>query len=169
MTRCYDAAMEIRYRPVGTIHSPFAEPAGAPIQPVAANTAEGSVEVLPELEAALQDLAGFSHIILLYHFDRACSFAPLVTPFLDRAPHGVFATRVPSRPNAIGLSVVELLEVRGTTLRVRGIDVLDGTPLLDVKPYVAEFDARSPSRSGWLEHNAARAGVMRDDGRFWRK
>ena len=157
---------DIQYRAIGIIHSPFTDPTGAPIQPVAANVAEGTVEVLPELEAALQDLDGFSHLFLLYHFHRAGPFQPVVTPFLDQATHGLFATRAAARPNPIGLSVVELLAVSGSVLRIRGVDVLDGTPLLDIKPYVPDFDSPCSCRTGWLAGRSSLAATLRADSRF---
>jgi tRNA-Thr(GGU) m(6)t(6)A37 methyltransferase TsaA len=115
----------------------------------------GRVVVQPEYEAGLEDVEGFSHMILLYHFDRAApGYALEVTPFLDEEVHGLFATRYPRRPNAIGLSVVQLVEREGCTLHVAGIDVLDGTPLLDIKPYVPPFDAYPDATYGWLEGRA---------------
>ncbi len=123
-----------------------------PIQPTGAPDTAGRVVVLPEYAAGLQDLEGFSHIYLIYHFHRSrgCDLRP--TPFMDDTPRGVFATRAPRRPNAIGLSVVGLDEVAGNVLRIRGVDVLDGTPLLDIKPHVKDFDTPVPPlRFGWLE------------------
>jgi tRNA-Thr(GGU) m(6)t(6)A37 methyltransferase TsaA len=156
----------VQYAPIGIIHSPFTEPKGTPIQPTAEETAAGRIEVFPEYEAGLRDLEGFSHIILLYHCHRASPFDLEVKPFLDDHVHGVFATCAPARPNAIGLSVVRLVEIVGATLRVRDLDVLDGAPLLDIKPYVPEFDVRQGTRTGWLEGRAGRLSVAKDDGRF---
>ena len=158
--------VEIRYRPIGVIHSPFKRVEGVPIQPKGAAGIRGTVEVFPEFVKGLKDLEGFSHIILVYHFHRVSGYQLEVVPFLDRRPHGVFATRAPKRPNAIGLSVVRLVEVKGRVLEVEGVDVLDGTPLLDIKPYVPEFDVYEVERVGWLE--GVRKGVRqcRSDGRF---
>jgi tRNA-Thr(GGU) m(6)t(6)A37 methyltransferase TsaA len=115
----------------------------------------GQVEVLPEYQAGLRDLAGFSHIILLYLFHQSDPGYDLaVTPFLDGEPKGLFATRYPRRPNPIGLSIVRLLRCEGRVLHVEGIDVLDGTPLLDIKPYVPPFDAHPGAAYGWLEGKA---------------
>jgi tRNA (adenine37-N6)-methyltransferase len=111
-------------------------------------------------------LEGFSHIILLYHFHRARPPALTVRPYLDDASHGVFATRAPARPNAIGLSTVRLLGIEGTVLRIEDVDILDGTPVLDIKPYVPGFDVRPHARSGWVQDNLARLDQAQDDGRF---
>lgn len=139
------------FQPIGLIRSPFTRKDQTPIQPFRSE-AEGRVEVLPEYELGLQDLDGFSHIFLLYSFHQAePGYNLAVTPFLDDQPKGLFATRFPRRPNAIGLSVVRLVERTGCTLYVEGIDVLDGTPLLDIKPYVPPFDAFPEARMGWLE------------------
>ncbi len=139
------------FQPIGLIHSPFTNRHQTPIQPNRSPEG-GQVVLLPEYEAGLQDLDGFSHIILLYHFHRADpGFELSVTPFLDDAPKGLFATRYPRRPNSIGLSVVRLVRREGRVLHVDGIDVLDGTPLLDVKPYVPAFDAFPDATLGWLD------------------
>lgn len=139
----------ITYGAIGDIHSEHCEPAETPIQPIYAQGCTGRVEVLPALEAGLQDLEGFSHIYLLYHMHRAGPARLLVRPFLDDAERGVFATRAPCRPNAIGLSVVRLVRREGNALYVEGLDVLDGTPLLDIKPYTARFDCIAGTRDGW--------------------
>jgi tRNA-Thr(GGU) m(6)t(6)A37 methyltransferase TsaA len=142
------------FRPIGLIHSPFTRQDQTPIQPYR-STAAGQVELAPEFEAGLQNLEGFSHLILLYYFHQAQPGYDLtVTPFLDDQPKGLFATRYPRRPNSIGLSVVRLVRREGRVLHVEGIDVLDGTPLLDVKPYVPKFDAIPEATLGWLEGRA---------------
>jgi tRNA (adenine37-N6)-methyltransferase len=156
----------IVYQPIGLIHSPFTQTEGMPIQPSGRATAPGRVEVLPAFTAGLLDLDGFSHIILLYHFHRAQDARLTVVPFLDDKPHGVFATRAPTRPNPIGLSVVELLHREDNVLHVANIDVVDGTPLLDIKPYVPAFDAAQVTHLGWLEGSSADAGKKRADARF---
>jgi len=155
--------MEVRA--IGTIHSPFQDASGVPIQPAFASDAEGTVEVFPEYEEALADLAGFERIWLLYWFDRAAPFKARVKPYLDDQTHGLFATRAPVRPNPIGLSCVKLLGADGTTLRVGGIDILDGTPLLDIKPYANRFDRFDVTRNGWLD--AAERGTTKSDNRFF--
>lgn len=152
--------------PVGIIHTPFTEPERMPIQPTGARDVIGEIEVLPEFVEGLRDLEGFSHIHVLYYFHRNSGYSLQVIPFMDTVPRGVFATRAPRRPNMIGLSVVQLLSVQGNILRVQGIDVLDGTPLLDIKPYVAKFDAPPADRFGWLEVNAAKAESLKSDARF---
>jgi tRNA-Thr(GGU) m(6)t(6)A37 methyltransferase TsaA len=142
------------FQPIGLIHSPFTQQAETPIQPYRSRAA-GQVELLPEYEMGLQDLDGFSHIILLYFFHHADpAFELTVTPFLDDEPKGLFATRYPSRPNPIGLSVVRLVQREGRVLYVDGIDVLNGTPLLDIKPYVPPFDAFPEATLGWLKGRA---------------
>ena len=157
---------EIRFQPIGIIHTPFNELAGMPIQPVGARDVAGRIVVAPPFADGLADLNGFSHIILLYHFHRAGPFQPRVKPFLDHALRGLFATRAPSRPNPIGLSVVRLISVEKNVLRVEGIDVLDGTPLLDIKPYVARFDGVIPDAEGWLTKTAGKAAFQKADHRF---
>jgi tRNA-Thr(GGU) m(6)t(6)A37 methyltransferase TsaA len=143
--------MSIKIYPIGVIHTPFSEREGMPIQPNGKAAGEGIVEVFPEFEEGLQDLEGFSHIILIYYFHEIKNSKLKVVPFLDDEPHGVFATRAPVRPNKIGLSVVELVRREGNKLYVKKIDILAGTPLLDIKPYVPEFDApEGEIRVGWL-------------------
>ena len=158
--------MEISYRPIGVIHSPFTEIEGMPIQPTGASGIRGTVEVYPEFVEGLKDLEGFSHIILLYHFHRVRGAKLVVTPFMDSQPHGVFATRAPKRPNPIGLSIVRLLGIEQNVLHIENVDILDGTPLLDIKPYVPEFDQHRADRVGWLEQAKGRVQSRRSDGRF---
>ncbi len=156
----------IVFTPIGTIHSPFKDIAGMPIQPTGARTDRGTVEIFDEYASGLADIEGFSRIILIYAFHQCESCQLTVTPFLDSAPRGVFATRAPCRPNAIGLSVVRLTGREGSTLFIGDIDVLDGTPLLDIKPYVPAFDAYPDSKSGWLEKSAGASESFRSDERF---
>ena len=153
-------------RTIGVIRSPFTEPAGMPFQPPCAVGIRGTVEVLPEYAEGLKDLDGFSHVILLYRFHRSVGYELTVVPFLDTTPRGLFATRAPRRPNPVGLSVVELERIEGRVLHVAGVDVLDETPLLDIKPYVPAFDAPAGCRAGWLEGAAERAREKRSDDRF---
>jgi tRNA-Thr(GGU) m(6)t(6)A37 methyltransferase TsaA len=155
-----------QYAAIGTIHSPFLSREGAPIQPQGAKGVRGRVEVLPEYQQGLRDLDGFSHVLLLYHFHLSQGFDLEVVPFLDDQSHGVFATRAPKRPNPIGISLVRLLSVDGATLEVEDVDVLDGTPLLDIKPFVPEFDTQQTVRTGWLAGKAAAATAAKADGRF---
>ncbi len=140
---------EFKAQPIGIIHSPYTDPKEVPIQGRFSG-ARGEIEVFPEYEEGLKDVDGFSHLIILYWFHRAEGCSLLVKPFLDDTPRGLFATRYPARPNPIGLSVVRLLERRGNILQIAEVDVLDGTPLLDIKPYVSQFDQRESATIGWL-------------------
>lgn len=146
-----EARAPIVFEPIGWIYSPFSQRKHTPIQPSRSDVM-GRVVVLPEYEAGLEDVEGFSHLILLYHFDRADPGYDLaVTPFLGSVPRGLFATRYPRRPNGIGLSIVQLAKREGRVLHIAGIDVLDGTPLLDIKPYAPPFDSYPDAAYGWLE------------------
>jgi tRNA-Thr(GGU) m(6)t(6)A37 methyltransferase TsaA len=158
--------MKIDFAPIGIIHSPFKDAADMPIQPAGAAGVRGTVEVFEEFRAGLKDLDGFSHILLLYHFHRSRGFDLHVVPFLDTEPRGLFATRAPRRPNPIGLSLVQLDKVEDGVLHVGNLDILDGTPLLDIKPYVPEFDARGEVRAGWLERARKTVSGRRSDDRF---
>ncbi len=158
--------MEITYSPIGTIHSPFYDLSGMPIQPSSESSAPGTVELVPEFTPGLKDLEGFSHIILIYHLHKSHHHPLIVTPFLDIEPHGVFATRAPHRPNPIGISVVKLVKLEQNILHVENLDVLDGTPLLDIKPYVPEFDSPEEFRLGWLEKVRHKVRSSRSDKRF---
>ena len=156
----------INFLPIGVIHSPFHDLAGMPIQPTSDASAPGTVEILPKFVPGLKDLAGFSHIILIFHFHQAGSSKLEITPFLDSQPHGVFATRAPTRPNSIGLSIVELTQIEGNILYVDHLDILDGTPLLDIKPYIPEFDYQPDVRLGWLESMKGKVRQKKSDDRF---
>jgi tRNA-Thr(GGU) m(6)t(6)A37 methyltransferase TsaA len=156
----------ITYTAIGTIHSPFTEIPGMPLQAVAAQDIEGSIEIAPAYAAGLDDLDGFSHLIVLYHMHRVAGHALRVTPYLDDQAHGIFATRSPKRPNPIGLAVVRLLRVEHARLIIAGVDMLDGTPVLDVKPYVPGFDSVQTARIGWLAQGIERVHVARADNRF---
>lgn len=145
------AASPLTLTAIGVIRSPHGAAVGTPIQPAYAAHCEGQVIVDPAYEAALADLEGFERVWLVYWFDRAAPYTPRVVPYRDTREHGSFATRAPCRPNPIGLSLVRLLGRAGNVLRVAGIDILDGTPLLDLKPYVPEFDACPVSKAGWLD------------------
>ena len=158
---------DILFHPIGTIHSAFKQQEGTPIQSVFAGEAAGWLDLLPAYASALQDLHAFERIWVLYHLDRTTEFKPLVTPYLDTAQHGLFATRSPARPNPIGMSVLRLHSIDGTRVNVIGLDILDGTPLLDIKPYVPDFDAFRPSAAGWFDRVAK--GRTRADARFDRK
>jgi len=142
--------MKFVMQEIGVIHSPFTEKSQTPIQ-ASRSQARGTVEVYPEYAEGLQDLEGLSHIYLIYAFHESSGYSLLVKPFLDERLHGLFATRYPYRPNPIGLSIVRLLEKEDNVLRIEGVDMLDRTPLLDIKPYVPEFDLRTDTRNGWYE------------------
>ncbi len=159
---------KIKYDPIGVIHSPYKTTRGTPIQPAGAKGVAGSIEIFPEYVAGLADLDGFSHIYVLYHFHLSKKFALKVKPFLDDRRRGLFATRAPSRPNPIGLSVVRLIAITDNTLQVQDIDVVDGTPLLDIKPYVPAFDVHNVDRIGWLAEKTGNIKKKADDGRFSR-
>lgn len=156
----------ICYKPIGVIQSPFKEPKGTPVQPTAAQDVEGIIEIYPEYGEGLKDIEGFSHLILLYHLHLVRESGLVVKPFLGDELHGIFATRSPGRPNSIGFSVVRLIKVEGNKLYIRDVDIIDRTPLLDIKPYVAKFDARQDVKVGWFEQNMHKLFTTRDDGRF---
>ena len=156
----------IEYTPIGVIHSPFKDIKGMPIQPTGARGIAGTVEVDPAYSDGLKDLEGFSHIILIYHFHLSKSYALHVKPFMEDSEHGIFAIRGPRRPNSIGLSVVTLRSVEGRTLHIEDVDIVDATPLLDIKPYVPEFDAPENVRTGWLSQHARQVDRARSDRRF---
>ncbi len=158
---------QIIYRPIGWIHSPHHQAKGAPIQPSGAREVAGWVELQPRFIPALKDLDGFSHLILIYHFHRCRQYQPEVRPFLDQQTHGLFATRAPARPNPIGISVVRLRGIRENRLDILDVDILDGTPLLDLKPLVPRFDLpQGQVRTGWLDQKAPAVESFKGDERF---
>lgn len=142
---------KIQYYPIGIIHSEHKEEDKTPIQPVYAKGCKGYVELLPEFVDGLRDLSDFSHIYLIYHFHQAQRVKLIVKPYLQDVDHGIFATRAPFRPNPIGLSVVELLAIEDNILHLDSVDILDGTPLLDIKPYTAKFDLHDVKKNGWQD------------------
>lgn len=142
----------IVFQPIGIIHSPFTGKKETPIQGVFSGDARGTVEIYPQYIEGLKDIEGFSHLFLLYHFHRAGACKLRLTPFLEDTEHGIFAIRHFNRPNPIGLSIVKLLGVRDNVLDIGEVDILDGTPLLDIKPYVPKFDTRSDSTGGWVDN-----------------
>jgi tRNA-Thr(GGU) m(6)t(6)A37 methyltransferase TsaA len=152
----------MQLQPIGCIYTPFMTKKGCPIQPLYSSEAEGKIEVFREFAAGLKDIETFSHIFILYQFDRAGEIRLIRPPFLDDEPHGLFATRHPCRPNGIGMSIVRLIERRDNILIVRDVDVLDGTPLLDIKPYVPRFDSIESASEGWV---SGREGRPKPDGR----
>ena len=157
--------MQISVAPIGIVHSPFAGPEGMPIQ-AALSEAVGTLEIYPEYVDGLRDIGGFDYLILLYHFHLTNKESLRVTPFLDKETRGVFATRAPTRPNRIGLSVVRLLSVTGNILDIGNVDIVSGTPVIDIKPYVPTFDSRTACRIGWFSGKLDSAAAMRADDRM---
>ncbi|NQT27666.1 tRNA (N6-threonylcarbamoyladenosine(37)-N6)-methyltransferase TrmO [candidate division KSB1 bacterium] len=139
----------IHFHPIGVIHSPHTELVKAPIQPVFSKGIKGTIELYPEFQPGLKDLEGFSHIYLLYYFNQAKEVKLQVVPFLDSETRGLFATRAPHRPNKIGMSLVRLIGIQNNILQIEDVDMLDQTPLLDIKPYIQRYDYRTETRSGW--------------------
>lgn len=158
--------MNIQLKSIGTIRTPFTKPEGMPIQPAGARDVPGQVILDRSYVEGLSDLDGFSHVILIYYFHRSRGYALRVRPFMDDHERGLFSTRAPRRPNPIGLSVVRLVAIEDNILEIRGVDMLDGTPLLDIKPYVPKFDSVEALSTGWLEKIAEGSETMRSDRRF---
>ncbi|BBB48994.1 tRNA (N6-threonylcarbamoyladenosine(37)-N6)-methyltransferase TrmO [Pelolinea submarina] len=158
--------MKITFEPIGIVHSPFTDLADMPIQPTGENAAQGALEIFPAFCGALTDLEGFSHIYAIYFFHKVSGWQSQVLPFLDDQPHGLFATRAPRRPNPIGLSLLEILAVDGCQIKVAGLDILDGTPLLDIKPYIPSFENPENVRIGWLSGRGNQVKTKKSDQRF---
>lgn len=156
----------ICYKSIGIIETPFNDREGMPIQASGGAGVRGHIRLFEEYKPGLQDLDGFSHLFLIYHFHLTRDSQLVVTPFLDTTPRGVFATRSPNHPNPIGISIVRLLKIRGATLEVEDLDIVSGTPLLDIKPYVPAFDHRQPEKLGWLAEVGAAVEQTRADKRF---
>jgi tRNA-Thr(GGU) m(6)t(6)A37 methyltransferase TsaA len=158
----------VEYKPIGVIKSPFKDLRGMPIQPIGACGVHGEIQLSEEYKDGLVDLEQFSHIVLIYHLHKSNSYSLRVKPFLDDKKHGIFATRAPKRPNQIGLSVVKLEGVEGATLHISNVDILDGTPLLDIKPYIPQFDRKPDEKVcvGWFEDKHQNASTKKSDGRF---
>jgi tRNA-Thr(GGU) m(6)t(6)A37 methyltransferase TsaA len=157
---------EISFKPIGIIHSPFHNLEDMPIQPSCNTSQAGTVEIYSEYADGLKDLEGFSHIYLLYHFHMMKAPKLLVIPFLDTELRGIFATRAPSRPNPIGLSLVRMLRIEGNLIHIDRLDILDETPLLDIKPYVPDFEDVQVIRLGWLERTKGKTRSGKSDSRF---
>ncbi len=149
--------MKITVEPIGIIHTPFSQKEECPIQGVYANNTPGTIEVFNQHAAGLKDIEGFSHIYLFYHFDRAGEIKYVRPTFLDETPHGIYASRHPCRPNGIGMSIVKLIKRDDNRLEVEGIDVLNQTPLLDIKPYIPKFDVFDSATEGWAADKAFRS------------
>ena len=159
----------VAMNPIGVIRTPFETRVGMPIQPAGGAGIEGTVEIFDEYREGLADLDGFSHVILIYHLHRSEGFDLTVVPFMDTEERGLFATRAPRRPNPIGISVVRLDRIEDGVLHIRDLDILDGTPLLDIKPYVPEFDGPREFRTGWLSEAKKTVSKRKSDGRFMEK
>ena len=157
---------ELTYNPIGVVHSPFKEPKNVPIQATASKGITGTIEIYPQYVDGLKDLENFSHIILLYHFHLVKDSSLMVKPFLDDKLHGVFATRSPARPNKIGISVVHLTTIENNILHIQDVDIIDGTPLLDIKQYIPKFDYKKTSKIGWFNGKINKLSTTKDDGRF---
>lgn len=158
--------MRVRYRSIGTIHTPFVKKEGMPVQPGGAEGIKGIVKLKKKYTEGLVDLEGFSHIYLVYHLHKSKGFNLRVIPFLDDKLHGLFATRAPRRPNAIGISVVKLLNINSNVLEIENVDMLDGTPLLDIKPYIPEFDIHEITNTGWAKDISLKVRELKSDDRF---
>ena len=158
--------MNIIFEPIGIIHSPFPTLEDMPIQPTSQASQPGVVEIYHQFSAGLKDLDGFSHIYLIYLLHRSAPYKLTVTPFLDTQPRGLFATRAPNRPNPIGLSLVQLARIEDNCLHIARLDILDQTPLLDIKPYIPEFEPRENVKVGWVEQAKGRVRTRKSDERF---
>ena len=159
----------IEFKPIGIIHSPFKEPKGMPIQPAGAKGITGTVEIFSEYKDGLKDLEGFSHIILIFNFHLSKSYKLKVIPYMENKIRGVFATRAPRRPNQIGLSIVRLDKIENNILHISNVDIIDGTPLLDIKPFVPKFDCfdiDENTKVGWLKRRVEKVSNHKSDGRF---
>jgi tRNA-Thr(GGU) m(6)t(6)A37 methyltransferase TsaA len=155
----------VTYEPIGIIHTPFKQKAETPIQGIYDPDSSGEVEVFPQYSDGLKDIAGFSHLILIYHFHLAEGCSLITKPFLDDEGKGIFSIRHFNRPNPIGISVVRLDQVKDNILTIGEVDIMDGTPLLDIKPYMPDFDNRHNVRKGWYEHSRNRNQYKQNKGR----
>jgi len=158
---------QIIINPIGIIHTPFNDIKGMPIQPLAAEGIKGHIELYPEYMEGLTDLEGFSHITLMYHLHKINGYDLLVKPFMDNKEHGIFATKSPKRPNAIGLSTVKLIGIEHNVIHIEMVDILNKTPLIDIKPFYSKFDNRTNTKSGWLDNQGNIPNEkLRSDERF---
>jgi tRNA-Thr(GGU) m(6)t(6)A37 methyltransferase TsaA len=158
--------MSMTYEPIGTIHTPHLTLEGIPIQSKGGEGSKGTITIDRKFAEGLEDLDGFSHIFLIYHFHQSKSYHLKPVPFLDNKAHGVFSTRAPRRPNPIGISVVRLTGIKDNVLEIQNVDILDGTPLLDIKPYVPEFDIFEVEKIGWIENKIGNIDKVKSDDRF---
>jgi len=160
---------EIKFKPIGIIHTPFRQPKGTPIQPSRSDGAVGWIKLYSEYVRGVSDLDGFSHIVLIYYFHLSKGFELMVTPYLDNNLRGLFATRAPGRPNPIGISVVKLQRIEDNILHVIDVDIVDGTPLLDIKPHIPDFNSPENVRVGWLNNKNDNNDINLADNRFHKK
>ncbi|MEJ2627215.1 MAG: tRNA (N6-threonylcarbamoyladenosine(37)-N6)-methyltransferase TrmO [bacterium] len=159
--------MDIYFKPIGTIHTPFTSPRGIPIQGALRQDIKGEVEIFSEFQPGLQDVEGFSHLILIYYFDGVKGFTLQATPFLDTVPRGIFSIRGPRRPNPIGLTVVKNLGIKENIITFAGVDMVEGTPLLDIKPYFSDIDSHPDASCGWMRDKLKKQGnKTKADDRF---
>ena len=156
----------IKYKPIGKIYTPFKDREGMPIQPTGAKGVKGTITIEQEYIEGLKDLDGFSHVILIYHFHLINECKLTLVPFMDDKAHGVFSTRAPKRPNPIGFSVVKLNKIEGNIIHIENIDVLNETPLLDIKPFIPDVDCVTAEKLGWLERKSHKMGEKKSDNRF---
>ena len=156
----------VKYEPIGIIHSPFTDRIGIPRQAAGAPEITAKIEIFDEYIDGLSDLDGFSHIVVIFHLHLVQKSSLKAFPPWDHREHGVFATRSPHRPNPIGVSVVRLENIDRNILNISGVDMADGTPVLDIKPYIPQFDIRKVEKIGWLEKNVHKLPSSKDDGRF---
>ncbi len=157
---------ELMYRPIGVIHSQYDNTNDMPIQPASAQGIRGTVEIYTDYAVGLKDIEGFSHLILIYQFHLSNDYQLIVKPFLDDNMRGVFATRAPKRPNQIGFSVVKLIKLENNIIHIENVDIVNNTPLLDIKPYVPDFDAATDVKIGWLTKSKHKVSTMKSDNRF---
>jgi len=157
---------QITYKPIGIIHTPFLTLNNIPIQNIGATEEIATIEIFPEFAEGLKDLEGFSHIILLYHLHLVQNSALIVKPFMDTVPRGIFATRSPIRPNPIGFTIVKLVGINNNLLTIKHFDMLNNTPLLDMKPYISTIDEIKDSKSGWLTGKIQNFENTKSDSRF---
>ncbi|MBN2250993.1 MAG: tRNA (N6-threonylcarbamoyladenosine(37)-N6)-methyltransferase TrmO [Candidatus Altiarchaeota archaeon] len=155
-----------QYKSIGIIHSKYKKKKGVPIQGVLSKDSKGWMELFPEYKEGLKDLDGFSHIFLIYQFHLSKGYSLLTKPFLEDAEHGIFATRAPKRPNPIGISIVKLEKIEENKLYIDEVDIIDGTPLLDIKPFIPEFDSRDSITVGWIESKLEHKDKHISDDRF---
>lgn len=153
----FNMKREIKFKPIGIIRTPYKDPGSVPIQGKFGKGAKGIIEIFPEYKKGLKDIEGFSHLILIYYFDRSGKESLIGKPFLEDRERGIFAIRSPHRPNHIGFTIVKLEKVAGSNIIFSEVDMLDGTPLLDIKPYVQHFDSRKYVKSGWIEKHYKRS------------